>query len=401
MNHIINKIWLIHLKYYLHNIGSNLQNYLQSMEQFEEEDKKSHITMESVRKALKARKNQYWNNDKIIIKPKQVKLTQTLSLSNFEIHSGNRFEMQKILVPYCVNNLELSLDETVDFIYNHNVSSKDIKQFGKEGIKRQITGYYKKCKENKEAGIYGCINDRTYELNKFVDNEDNIPDDILDILNNPDFQFHITNQFKKLYLDIRKQYDKSYIYSPIKEKNISIQFPFILKQVIGSFFYQIANIEEKKSRCIDEKYLSVIGCQISDIHLRRIVIESRNLNGVIGSNKQTAFQIQYLKKAIYQLLNPKQFNLRSKFKNCSRNYHKGFCISFIPTIDNIFNFFIKEAKLLMGYSCFNNIFKKIKKYIISYISLMTNSLKKQEMIKSVNDLAIKLGIDPPPKVIFT
>ena len=347
----------------------------------------------------KQKKNlDFWDNPVEIIKPKEIQMSRTLI--NCEITAGNRYEMYKKLVPHCVNDLEYSLDETIDYIFNHNVSSKDIKLYGKDGIRRSISGYYQKCLSNKQKGLYGATTNISYQLNKFVDNEKYIPADLLEILNNPHFQKHIIKKFKKLYSLNRAKYDKSYIYSDIKSSNIAIQFPYILKQVIGSYYYQMKEIDDKSSRCMNKKYLPYIGFQLSDVHLSRIVNESKELNGVVGSNKYRSFQIQYLKKSLYQLLGLKSFNLITGVSNLNRNYHKGFCTSFIANLNNIFNFFIKEAKSLFGSRFFNNIFNKIQSYIIYYIALEDKPLKKQDLYKKVVILSEKLGADPPPKIEF-
>ena len=159
-------------------------------------------------------------------------------------------------------------------------------------------------------------------------------------------------------------------------------------------------IDDKSSRCMNKKYLPYIGFQLSDVHLFRIVNESKELNGVVGSNKYRSFQIQYLKKSLYQLLGLKSFNLITGVSNLNRNYHKGFCTSFIANLNNIFNFFIKEAKSLFGSRFFNNIFNKIQSYIIYYIALEDKPLKKQDLYKKVVILSEKLGADPPPKIEF-
>ena len=360
----------------------------------------SKLTMADVVANFKRQKKNldFWDNPVEIIKPKEIQMSRTLI--NCEITAGNRYEMYKKLVPHCVNDLEYSLDETIDYIFNHNVSSKDIKLYGKDGIRRSISGYYQKCLSNKQKGLYGATTNISYQLNKFVDNEKYIPADLLEILNNPHFQKHITKKFKKLYSLNRAKYDKSYIYSDIKSSNIAIQFPYILKQVIGSYYYQMKEIDDKFSRCINKKYLPYIGFQLSDVHLSRIVNESKELNGVVGSNKYRSFQIQYLKKSLYQLLGLKSFNLITGVSNLNRNYHKGFCTSFIANLNNIFNFFIKEAKSLFGSRFFNNIFNKIQSYIIYYIALEDKPLKKQDLYKKVVILSEKLGADPPPKIEF-
>jgi hypothetical protein len=159
-------------------------------------------------------------------------------------------------------------------------------------------------------------------------------------------------------------------------------------------------INDKKIRCMDKKYNQYIGFQLSDIHLERIVNESKEIDGVVGSNKYTSFQIQYLKKAIYILMGLKSYNLITNIANCSRNYHKGFCVSFIANVNNIFNFFLRKMNLVKGYMDFNIIFSKIQNYIIYYITLVTNPLKKQDLLNQVIKLGKKMGIDPPPKIEF-
>lgn len=341
----------------------------------------------------------YFKQQQVVIIPKTKDMKTCIDDFDFSITAGNRHKMFQRLVPKCVNEFNMTLDQTVNYLYDHNGGSKDINQYGKEGIKNSIKNFYNECVKNKD--IYA--KDQHFFATRFISNKKFIPEDLLTILENKNLSYHINEWFIKEYISVRNQYEKDcYHISDEKKRNIHLQFPFILQEVIGSFFYQMNNISDKRDRCIVDYFNQYIGFQFPEIHLRRIVNESKDIIGVSSDKKFNSFQLQYLKKAIFNLLKLNPFTL--KMNNgviCQRNYRNGFCTSYIPTIQNIFNFFVQLSKKFKFIKNSQKLFSSLFSYIISYIELEGNLLKKQDYLKMVKKVAIENGIDPPRLCMLT
>jgi len=340
-------------------------------------------------------KIKYWKTKKVIIQPKTIKMSASVIDDKIEITEGKRFQMYQHIIPYCVNQLNYTLEQTVDFIMAHNKSSKDIKKYGRNWVKKDISSFYQTCVSNKSQYQNNQLND--FISSKFVSNQKHIPSDLLSILNNKEVENFYINQLIKEYQSVRFIYEpNAYQFTADKIQSMHEQFPFILKEVIGSFYYQSKEIDDKLSRCNDSFFNQYIGFQLSAIHLSRIIDESKIYSSYQFNNKISSFNIQYLKKAILNLINLNSFQLKKNGKKLQRNYMKGFCTSFNPNIDNMFKFFIKLSNQTRYLKNWSKIYNALLTYIIKFIQLEANLLKKQDNLKLLKNVGEKFGLEAPP-----
>ena len=75
---------------------------------------------------------------------------------------------------------------------------------------------------------------------------------------------------------------------------------------------------------------------------------------------------------------------------------KGFCTSFNPNIDNMFKFFIKLSNQTRYLKNWSKIYNALLTYIIKFIQLEANLLKKQDNLKLLKNVGEKFGLEAPP-----
>jgi len=316
----------------------------------------------------------YWKRKKLQIKPKNKKFNN--NIDSFKINSGNRYNTFSIMIPYCANCLNLSLNDTVYYLQAHCISSKDMAKWGFYGIKHNIEKYYNECKNNPQKSNFNI---------NFISNQKYIPTELLAILNEKDVQEHITKHMMD-YIRTRRGF---LTWSDIKSKNLSIQLPFIFNEFIGTYYYQLTDLENKKERLINKKLINKIGFQFSDKHLKQIVEQSRLLNGV--DYESSAINIQYLKKALFDLAQFTNYNLSYK-----KNWLNGFCKSYKASYGSVFNFFLRLAKQMKSNTNYNRIFQKIYLYINNIILILEITPLTKLYRKILNKNMVEMGIDPPP-----
>lgn len=276
----------------------------------------------------------YWKTKKNLFKK-----NQSIVFNNeiYKIEKGKRYESMSKIVPYC--KLQgMSLDETVNTIFDNNIDSKDLLKWSREKLKKNIEKFFNKCPEQAFTTI------KNYNKS-FISNLEKLPTITQDFLNNKTFNEWFTNRFIKFYMEERNKHNNSFnSFSTEKIEILNKQIPYFLKEIIGKMFYEINTNKE----FINEEFNAVLGFQISDTYLKALQEQSINDLGLSGALAKTS--LQYLKKALIKALSLTEI----KYKNRTRNWMLGSCKSFrIKNTNDLYNLLNHLFR-----SCFNNIFNK-------------------------------------------
>ena len=264
--------------------------------------------------------------------------------------------MSKI-IPYC--KLQgMSLDETVNTIFDNNIDSKDLLKWSREKLKKNIEKFFNKCPEQAFTTI------KNYNKS-FISNLEKLPTITQDFLNNKTFNEWFTNRFIKFYMEERNKHNNSFnSFSTEKIEILNKQIPYFLKEIIGKMFYEINANKE----FINEEFNAVLGFQISDTYLKALQEQSISDLELSGALAKTS--LQYLKKALIKALSLTEI----KYKNRTRNWMLGSCKSFrIKNTNDLYNLLNHLFR-----SCFNNIYNKefrinkseLNNLLILYIQLV-------------------------------
>lgn len=296
----------------------------------------------------------YWKTKKNLFKK-----NQSIVFNNeiYKIEKGKRYESMSKIVPYC--KLQgMSLDETVNTIFDNNIDSKDLLKWSREKLKKNIEKFFNKCPEQAFTTI------KNYNKS-FISNLEKLPTITQDFLNNKTFNEWFTNRFIKFYMEERNKHNNSFnSFSTEKTEILNKQIPYFLKEIIGKMFYEINANKE----FINEEFNAVLGFQISDTYLKALQEQSISDLGLSGALAKTS--LQYLKKALIKALSLTEI----KYKNRTRNWMLGSCKSFrIKNTNDLYNLLNHLFR-----SCFNNIYNKefrISKFelnnlLILYIQLV-------------------------------
>lgn len=296
----------------------------------------------------------YWKTKKNLFKK-----NQSIVFNNeiYKIEKGKRYETMSKIVPYC--KLQgMSLDETVNTIFDNNIDSKDLLKWSREKLKKNIEKFFNKCPEQAFTTI------KNYNKS-FISNLEKIPTITQDFLNNKTFNEWFTNRFIKFYMEERNKHNNSFnSFSTEKIEILNKQIPYFLKEIIGKMFYEINANKE----FINEEFNAVLGFQISDTYLKALQEQSISDLGLSGALAKTS--LQYLKKALIKALSLTEI----KYKNRTRNWMLGSCKSFrIKNTNDLYNLLNHLFR-----SCFNNIFNKefitnkseLNNLLILYIQLV-------------------------------
>lgn len=296
----------------------------------------------------------YWKTKKNLFKK-----NQSIVFNNeiYKIEKGKRYESMSKIVPYC--KLQgMSLDETVNTIFDNNIDSKDLLKWSREKLKKNIEKFFNKCPEQAFTTI------KNYNKS-FISNLEKLPTITQDFLNNKTFNEWFTNRFIKFYMEERNKHNNSFnSFSTEKTEILNKQIPYFLKEIIGKMFYEINANKE----FINEEFNAVLGFQISDTYLKALQEQSISDLGLSGALAKTS--LQYLKKALIKALSLTEI----KYKNRTRNWMLGSCKSFrIKNTNDLYNLLNHLFR-----SCFNNIYNKefriskseLNNLLILYIQLV-------------------------------
>jgi hypothetical protein len=296
----------------------------------------------------------YWKTKKNLFKK-----NQSIVFNNeiYKIEKGKRYESMSKIIPYC--KLQgMSLDETVNTIFDNNIDSKDLLKWSREKLKKNIEKFFNKCPEQAFTTI------KNYNKS-FISNLEKLPTITQDFLNNKTFNEWFTNRFIKFYMKERNKHNNSFnSFSTEKIEILNKQIPYFLKEIIGKMFYEINTNKE----FINEEFNVVLGFQISDTYLKALQEQSISDLGLSGALAKTS--LQYLKKALIKALSLTEI----KYKNRTRNWMLGSCKSFrIKNTNDLYNLLNHLFR-----SCFNNIYNKefrinkseLNNLLILYIQLV-------------------------------
>lgn len=296
----------------------------------------------------------YWKTKKNLFKK-----NQSIVFNNeiYKIEKGKRYESMSKIIPYC--KLQgMSLDETVNTIFDNNIDSKDLLKWSREKLKKNIEKFFNKCPEQAFTTI------KNYNKS-FISNLEKLPTITQDFLNNKTFNEWFTNRFIKFYMEERNKHNNSFnSFSTEKIEILNKQIPYFLKEIIGKMFYEINTNKE----FINEEFNVVLGFQISDTYLKALQEQSISDLGLSGALAKTS--LQYLKKALIKALSLTEI----KYKNRTRNWMLGSCKSFrIKNTNDLYNLLNHLFR-----SCFNNIYNKefrinkseLNNLLILYIQLV-------------------------------
>ena len=349
-NNIVNVIENLSNK----TVDSPLLNNILSIEQPSKYNElKSQLKLKNIRKLYKEKSNKwngYWTNKRELF----IKKESSKEISNikdfYKLTNGNRFNTQKVLVPYMILR-GLELNDVLNKLQELNIDSKDMKNFNK--LIPEITTYYNKCKENIKVIPKG-------KYSKYISNTSSLNDITLKFLDNEDFQKYLTDKFVRYYIQTRK-YKNNYI---SKEKyNILLkEIPYMIREIIGLIYYHINNLKQFKKESMN-KY---IGFQLSYNTLNLIQEQCiKDLN--LEDSPLNRTSLQYLKKALLKVLDIEEINFNK------RNWINGSCKSFKINSENDF----RNMLIHLYNSCFKDIVNK--KFILSnnklyilYILLIEN-----------------------------
>lgn len=276
----------------------------------------------------------YWKTKKNLFKK-----NQSIVFNNeiYKIEKGKRYESMSKIIPYC--KLQgMSLDETVNTIFDNNIDSKDLLKWSREKLKKNIEKFFNKCPEQAFTTI------KNYNKS-FISNLEKLPTITQDFLNNKTFNEWFTNRFIKFYMEERNKHNNSFnSFSTEKIEILNKQIPYFLKEIIGKMFYEINANKE----FINEEFNAVLGFQISDTYLKALQEQSISDLELSGALAKTS--LQYLKKALIKALSLTEI----KYKNRTRNWMLGSCKSFrIKNTNDLYNLLNHLFR-----SCFNNIYNK-------------------------------------------
>lgn len=298
----------------------------------------------------------YWKTKKNLFKK-----NQSIVFNNeiYKIEKGKRYESMSKIIPYC--KLQgMSLDETVNTIFDNNIDSKDLLKWSREKLKKNIEKFFNKCPEQAFTTI------KNYNKS-FISNLEKLPTITQDFLNNKTFNEWFTNRFVKYYMEERNKHNNSFnSFSNEKLEILNKQIPYFLKEIIGKMFYEINSNKEY----INKSFNSVLGFQISDTYLKALQEQSIKELNLSGSLAKTS--LQYLKKALIKALSLEEI----KYKNRTRNWMLGSCKAFkIKTINDLYQLLNHLFR-----ACFNNIYNKeflstnyeLNNLLILFISLVEN-----------------------------
>lgn len=296
----------------------------------------------------------YWKTKKNLFKK-----NQSIVFNNeiYKIEKGKRYESMSKIIPYC--KLQgMSLDETVNTIFDNNIDSKDLLKWSREKLKKNIEKFFNKCPEQAFTTI------KNYNKS-FISNLEKLPTITQDFLNNKTFNEWFTNRFIKFYMEERNKHNNSFnSFSTEKIEILNKQIPYFLKEIIGKMFYEINANKE----FINEEFNAVLGFQISDTYLKALQEQSISDLELSGALAKTS--LQYLKKALIKALSLTEI----KYKNRTRNWMLGSCKSFrIKNTNDLYNLLNHLFR-----SCFNNICNKefrinkseLNNLLILYIQLV-------------------------------
>lgn len=296
----------------------------------------------------------YWKTKKNLFKK-----NQSIVFNNeiYKIEKGKRYESMSKIIPYC--KLQgMSLDETVNTIFDNNIDSKDLLKWSREKLKKNIEKFFNKCPEQAFTTI------KNYNKS-FISNLEKLPTITQNFLNNKTFNEWFTNRFIKFYMEERNKHNNSFnSFSTEKIEILSKQIPYFLKEIIGKMFYEINANKE----FINEEFNAVLGFQISDTYLKALQEQSISDLELSGALAKTS--LQYLKKALIKALSLTEI----KYKNRTRNWMLGSCKSFrIKNTNDLYNLLNHLFR-----SCFNNIYNKefrinkseLNNLLILYIQLV-------------------------------
>lgn len=296
----------------------------------------------------------YWKTKKNLFKK-----NQSIVFNNeiYKIKKGKRYESMSKIIPYC--KLQgMSLDETVNTIFDNNIDSKDLLKWSREKLKKNIEKFFNKCPEQAFTTI------KNYNKS-FISNLEKLPTITQDFLNNKTFNEWFTNRFIKFYMEERNKHNNSFnSFSTEKIEILNKQIPYFLKEIIGKMFYEINANKE----FINEEFNAVLGFQISDTYLKALQEQSISDLELSGALAKTS--LQYLKKALIKALSLTEI----KYKNRTRNWMLGSCKSFrIKNTNDLYNLLNHLFR-----SCFNNIYNKefrinkseLNNLLILYIQLV-------------------------------
>lgn len=296
----------------------------------------------------------YWKTKKNLFKK-----NQSIVFNNeiYKIEKGKRYESMSKIIPYC--KLQgMSLDETVNTIFDNNIDSKDLLKWSREKLKKNIEKFFNKCPEQAFTTI------KNYNKS-FISNLEKLPTITQDFLNNKTFNEWFTNRFIKFYMKERNKHNNSFnSFSTEKIEILNKQIPYFLKEIIGKMFYEINTNKE----FINEEFNVVLGFQISDTYLKALQEQSISDLGLSGALAKTS--LQYLKKALIKALSLTEI----KYKNRTRNWMLGSCKSFrIKNTNDLYNLLNHLFR-----SCFNNTYNKefrinkseLNNLLILYIQLV-------------------------------
>ena len=296
----------------------------------------------------------YWKTKKNLFKK-----NQSIVFNNeiYKIEKGKRYESMSKIVPYC--KLQgMSLDETVNTIFDNNIDSKDLLKWSREKLKKNIEKFFNKCPEQAFTTI------KNYNKS-FISNLEKLPTITQDFLNNKTFNEWFNNRFIKFYIEeINKNNNNFNYFSTEKIEILNKQIPYFLKEIIGKMFYEINANKE----FINEEFNAVLGFQISDTYLKALQEQSISDLELSGALAKTS--LQYLKKALIKALSLTEI----KYKNRTRNWMLGSCKSFrIKNTNDLYNLLNHLFR-----SCFNNIYNKefrinkseLNNLLILYIQLV-------------------------------
>lgn len=296
----------------------------------------------------------YWKTKKNLFKK-----NQSIVFNNeiYKIEKGKRYELMSKIVPYC--KLQgMSLDETVNTIFDNNIDSKDLLKWSREKLKKNIEKFFNKCPEQAFTTI------KNYNKS-FISNLEKLPTITQDFLNNKTFNEWFTNRFIKFYMEERNKHNNSFnSFSTEKIEILNKQIPYFLKEIIGKMFYEINTNKE----FINKEFNAVLGFQISDTYLKALQEQSISDLGLSGALAKTS--LQYLKKALIKALSLTEI----KYKNRTRNWMLGSCKSFrIKNTNDLYNLLNHLFR-----SCFNNTYNKefrinkseLNNLLILYIQLV-------------------------------
>lgn len=296
----------------------------------------------------------YWKTKKNLFKK-----NQSIVFNNeiYKIEKGKRYESMSKIIPYC--KLQgMSLDETVNTIFDNNIDSKDLLKWSREKLKKNIEKFFNKCPEQAFTTI------KNYNKS-FISNLEKLPTITQNFLNNKTFNEWFTNRFIKFYMEERNKHNNSFnSFSTEKIEILNKQIPYFLKEIIGKMFYEINANKE----FINEEFNAVLGFQISDTYLKALQEQSISDLELSGALAKTS--LQYLKKALIKALSLTEI----KYKNRTRNWMLGSCKSFrIKNTNDLYNLLNHLFR-----SCFNNIYNKefrinkseLNNLLILYIQLV-------------------------------